>query len=241
MQPAYKSGCLVCGADLRYLEAPLELACAVCGSIHHADASCEAGHYVCDACHTGTADDWIEKRCATTGEADPMQLAIELMRSPLVKMHGPEHHFLVPAVLIASWHNVGGAASIAAAASDGKAAQVRKARRRAEMVPGGFCGSHGVCGAAVGCGIFVSVITGSTPLSEQEWRLSNEATAEALQVIAEQGGPRCCKRDSFLAILTMRDFVRERFGVFLPVAEPVLCEFLALNKECLGEACPFCP
>ncbi len=32
-----------------------------------------------------------------------MALAIRLMRLPAVKMHGPEHHFLVPAVLLAAY------------------------------------------------------------------------------------------------------------------------------------------
>jgi hypothetical protein len=239
MELAPKSGCLVCGAVLTYFEAPRDLACAVCGAVFPADASCDAGHFVCDACHSSSANDWIERRCATADGADPMRIAIELMRSPHVTMHGPEHHFLVPASLLAAWHNAGGPAALGSSAE--KSDQIRKARRRAELVPGGFCGTHGACGAAIGCGIFVSVITRATPLSGQEWRLSNEATAEALQAIAALGGPRCCKRDSFLAIIAARDFVGDRFGVALPIAEPLLCEFIRLNKECTGQACPFCP
>jgi len=239
MEMTPKTGCLLCGADLAYFAAARDLACAVCGETRPADAACAAGHFVCDACHRGSASDWIERRCATTTEPDPLRIALELMRTPHVKMHGPEHHFLVPAVLLAAWDLAGGPAWLKS--SDGRVEQLRKARRRAEQVPGGFCGTHGACGAAVGCGIFVSVITKATPLSRQEWRLSNEATAEALQAIAERGGPRCCKRDSFLAIVTARDFVADRFGVDLPIAEPVLCEFRELNKQCLGEACPFCP
>ncbi len=33
-------------------------------------------------------------------------MALNLMRSPQVKMHGPEHHFLVPAVRLAAYFNV---------------------------------------------------------------------------------------------------------------------------------------
>lgn len=38
-------------------------------------------------------------------------------------------------------------------------------------------------------------------------------TARALDSIGRVGGPRCCKRDSWLAILAAVDFVRERLGV----------------------------
>jgi hypothetical protein len=95
-----------------------------------------------------------------------------------------------------------------------------------------------VCGAGVGTGIFMSLATGATPLSEAPWRLSNLMTAESLRVIAEHGGPRCCKRVSFLAILQARDFLSRELGVALP-EESVKCEFSALNKECRKRECPF--
>nr|WP_292491793.1 DUF5714 domain-containing protein [Methanoculleus sp. 10] len=52
-------------------------------------------------------------------------------------------------------------------------------------------------------------------------------------------GPRCCKRDSWLAIRTAVTFLSERFGVTLPVLDTVRCEFGDINRECLREACPF--
>jgi hypothetical protein len=32
-------------------------------------------------------------------------MALNLMKNPQIKMHGPEHHFLVPAVLLAAYYN----------------------------------------------------------------------------------------------------------------------------------------
>lgn len=107
------------------------------------------------------------------------------------------------------------------------------------MVPGGACGTHGTCGAAVGTGIFVSLITRSTPLKKQEWSLANQMTAESLMTIARHGGPRCCKRDSWPATRTAITFLRERFGMSLPAEESLRCEFSDINRECLQEECPF--
>ena len=53
----------------------------------------------------------------------------------------------------------------------------------------------------MGTGIFISLITDATPLSKEDWGLANRMTAASLNTIAEHGGPRCCKRDSFLAIM----------------------------------------
>ncbi len=69
--------------------------------------------------------------------------------------------------------------------------------------------------------MFVSIISKSNPLAEEEWGLSNLMTSASLAAIGKIGGPRCCKRDSFLAIGTAVDFVLENFGVKMEKTKPV--------------------
>ena len=85
----------------------------------------------------------------------------------------------------------------------------------------------------------MSLVTGATPLSDTERKLSNMITAECLRVIAENGGPRCCKRESFWAIITAVEFVQREFGVVLPIELPPPCPFTSLNSECIRERCRF--
>jgi hypothetical protein len=229
----HHQGCLVCGAELEYLEAAAGMSCAICGQAVEADVRCVGGHYICDHCHANDALAWIERVCAQAETTDPWRLADGLMQSPLVKMHGPEHHFLVPAVLLT-------AAAEAAGRADEKPDLLAKARRRAEQVLGGFCGTHGACGAALGVGIAVAVWTGSTPLKVREWQLSNLATAAALTDIANQGGPRCCKRDTWLALAAAAAFFRTELGVTLAGPDTVVCPWHKLEGTCQGDTCPFC-
>ncbi|MCL0056812.1 DUF5714 domain-containing protein [Dehalococcoidia bacterium] len=154
------------------------------------------------------------------------------MRNPRIKMHGPEHHFLVPAVLLAAYFNM-------MRDSEEKERTIKKARERADNILGGFCGFYGNCGAAVGTGIFVSLITKATPLSKEEWRLSNLITSKSLATIANNGGPRCCKRNSYLAIIEAGKFLKEHFGTKIEVESQPRCEFSSLNKECTRNNCPF--
>lgn len=227
----YQSGCLVCGEPLQYYPAALEQTCAYCGGVFESAASCVQGHFICDTCHGAEADDLIERYCLQSSSRNPLEMAIALMSHPSVAMHGPEHHFLVPAVLLAAYHQV---------EPDGDLpARLKQARKRAEGVRGGSCGFCGNCGAAVGTGIFISLVTGSTPLSKLGWQLSNRMTAESLMAVAEHGGPRCCKRDTFLALQTARAFVREQFDIVLEMSEPIRCDFSSMNKECLLADCPF--
>ena len=152
------------------------------------------------------------------------------MQNEKIKMHGPEHHFLVPAVLIAAWCNKTG--------DPDKSEKISAAKKRAEKVPGGSCGTHGNCGAGVGTGIFISLITRSTPLAKEEWGLSNLVTGKTLVRIARHGGPRCCKRDVYLALDEAIIFLKENFSVALAPSR-IHCGFSENNKECLKDSCPF--
>ena len=91
----------------------------------------------------------------------------------------------------------------------------------------------------MGSGIFLSVITGTTPLSKETWKLSNLLTAESLQKIAQAGGPRCCKRDSFIAIETAVDFVNKHLNGKMKETTQIKCEHADYNNECLKDACRY--
>jgi hypothetical protein len=175
----------------------------------------------------------IENFCNNTESVDPIEIANFLMRNTIIKMHGPEHHYLVPAVMLSAYYNHTGT-------QHKKKAFLKVARKRAESVLGGFCGTHGNCGAAVGTGIFISIVTGNTPLAEKEWQLSNTVTGKSLLTIAEQGGPRCCKRDSYIAITVAIDFLEEQFNLSLP-KNPIICDFSEKNKQCKLHDCQYFP
>jgi hypothetical protein len=232
----HKSGCVVCGGELVYTEEPKELQCVFCRGVFRTQAMCRDNHFVCDACHSLGAGDLIERLTVGSLSTDPVEMALTLMKNPALKMHGPEHHFLVPAVLVSAF------CTASRRPEDEKERRIKKARERAGHVLGGFCGFYGDCGAAVGTGIFVSVVTDATPLSIKEWRLANLVTAQSLYVIANAGGPRCCKRNSFLAIEEAVRFAKNELGVAMEGAPRRLsCTFYPLNKECIKELCPFHP
>ncbi len=228
------AGCLICGADLVYREQPEQLPCSYCGRSFETEVVCRERHFVCDRCHALPAYDLIEQYCAVSEEVDPLAMATTLMKNPALKMHGPEHHFLVPAVLIAAW-------CCQQEQRDMAPLFLATARRRAEEVKGGFCGTHGACGAALGAGITISVITGATPLSQREWQMANLATSACLAAVAEAGGPRCCKRDTYLTLRRMTLYLNEHLGAGLPMPSMPECAFSILNRECLGNSCEFHP
>jgi len=226
--------CMICGKELVYFDDYREVECIYCHKKFNSNVNCIDGHYVCDTCHSMDAIELIENYCRETHKTNPIDMAIELMKNPSINMHGPEHHFLVPAVLITSYYNT----------LDNKDVKLKKleaAKMRAKDVKGGFCGFYGDCGAAVGTGIYVSVVLNTTPLSGKSWGLANLMTGTTLISLAKIGGPRCCKRNSFTAIREAAKFTDEHFNVKLYDYENYIpvCSFNSRNSECLRVKCPY--
>ena len=137
---------------------------------------------------------------------------------------------MVGAALLTAYKNAGGEIDLHTA--------LIEMMNRGKSVPGGACGFWGACGAGISAGMFVSIISKSTPLTAEPFGLSNLMTSKALEQIGTIGGPRCCKRDSFLSILAAVDFVREHFGIEMERQE-IICDYSAQNNQCIGIRCPF--
>ena len=227
----YTENCMVCGSPLVYYESSQEVNCHICDVRHNTNVTCQDGHYICDACHAEKGLSAINAYAMKTHSRNPVLIATEIMKNQAINMHGPEHHYLVVAALLAAHRNAGGTIDFNKA--------LHNAGQRAKKVPGGICGMWGSCGAGIAAGIFISIITGATPLSEKEWSLANQMTSKCLAVIAENGGPRCCKRDTYLTIFQAVAFVKDQFGIIMELPEQVTCEFSYRNKQCKTACCPF--
>lgn len=228
----HDSGCLLCGSPLVYSAAAEERVCAVCGEKYLSNCACEKGHYVCDRCHAAGLEAEFIPLLLRSREKDPQKLLEEVFALPGVHMHGPEHHAIVPCVLLAAYRNCGGELDLRSALGE--------ALKRGRQVPGGTCGYWGVCGAAAGAGIYFSILTRSTPLAGEVWDLPQRLAARCLNAIADAGGPRCCKRTARLAVREAVRYTTERLGPTMPETQPV-CGYVRKNRECIGERCPYYP
>lgn len=231
--PANKANCLICGEPLAYFEEAQEVKCAVCGARETGHSVCVAGHYVCDACHRARGVDCAIERCLASASADPIALAIEIMRDRSIYPNGPEHHTLAGAALLTAYRNSGGEVDLEKGLAE--------LRERSMQVPGGTCGFWGVCGAAASAGQFWSIVSGSTPMKPEPWAECQELTSRILGRLARLGGPRCCKRTGFTAVLEGAAFAKEKRGVEMKLPAKVRCPFFPRNAECLKERCPYYP
>ena len=221
--------CGVCGSPLVYQTESRRMSCTFCGQVGSAMIHCPEGHYVCDSCHQREAIDVLRQVAESSDSTDPVQILEVVMSHPSVPMHGPEHHAMVPVCIAVAVRNAGFPVP---------EASVERALERGTKVPGGWCGFYGACGAAIGVGIAVSVLTEATPLTGRERSLANEATAFALGEMI-LGQPRCCKRESRKALEAAVHFFHTHMNMDLAQDEEVRCTFSGRNRECPKEECPY--
>ena len=227
-----KNACLICGEELEYFpDRHEQMTCEICGKTVSSNVCCINGQFVCDQCHGRKSVESVLSACREISSKNPAEIAQRLFENSFVHMHGPEHHILVGASLITAYYNSGGKLELDEA--------LKEMTQRGSQVPGGTCGFWGGCGAALSAGISFSIISGTTPLSGESWGLCNLLTSRILAAMGNIGGPRCCKRTSFLSVIEASKFMNEHLPQAVETPHDVKCSFSHNNGECLKERCPF--
>jgi MoaA/NifB/PqqE/SkfB family radical SAM enzyme/ubiquinone/menaquinone biosynthesis C-methylase UbiE len=225
----HPSGCMVCGKEVGYLAQEREVPCHYCGGVKKTNALCVEGHYICDSCHQQDGLSAIRLLCAETKEQDMLLLLNTIRSHPAIPLHGPEHHAMVPGIILATYRNLGGRISREA---------ILTGIERGSKVPGGVCGFWGNCGAAAGVGIAFSVLLEATPLTPKARQQVQEVTSRVLGEIAHTQGARCCQRETVTALREAAFLSHQLLPISLLAEADFFCKQFSVNRECIGGQCP---
>ncbi|MBC2715454.1 MAG: methyltransferase domain-containing protein [Desulfobacteraceae bacterium] len=226
----FASGCMVCGTPLTYLENDRQKKCAFCGIVKAANAVCENNHFVCDDCHSSSATDIVRHICVNTDETDMIDLFNMIRCHPSIPLHGPEYHFIVPGVIVATYRNLGGQVS------DN---DIQTAIDRGKTIPGGVCAFWGGCGAALGTGAAFAVLLKGNPIKASERKMVQQITGTIINKINKLEAARCCQRETWTALKTAAELSMQYLEIPLRADGATHCTQQSKNKECMGKGCPY--
>ena len=118
--------------------------------------------------------------------------------------------------------------------------QLAELERRSNAVPGGVCAHWGICGAAISCGMALSILLENAPLKPEGWSDAQLMVADIAEKIAKAGALRCCKRDSRIAVRVATGWFNKLLGtdLALPSGSPT-CGVSSRNEACLTTGCPY--
>ncbi len=225
----FKSGCLACGSELIYNRYEIETHCYYCGTIKKTNVLCAKNHFICDDCHQQKGVHVIKLICTKTMKQDMFTLLKKIRCHPAIAMHGPEHHAMVPGIILATYRNLGG---------DIPEETIVAGIDRGSKVPGGVCGLWGSCGAATGVGIAYSLLLNATPLTARARQEAQSVTARVLTRISRITGARCCQRETFIALQEAARLSEEMLPVPLLARDNISCNQFENNRECIRKQCP---
>ncbi len=174
---------------------------------------------------------FIKEEVQKSLSKNPIEIVKGIMHKPYINIHGPEHHFLDGAAFLVAFKNSGGEISLKES--------LDTLKERTIKMPGAMCGFWGVCGAVASIGACLAIINQTGPLTDNAFYQDNmEYTASVISRMSQIGGPRCCKRNAFLALSMAAKFVKDKYGVEMDIKE-VHCEFRNFNSQCIKTRCPF--
>jgi len=171
----------------------------------------------------------IEHICATSKERDMLKLFQQIREHPSIPKHGPEHHAMVPAIIVTAYKNSGGKVSENA---------LKTAISRGSSVMGGACGFLGICGAASGVGIGFAILLESSPVAKKARSSAQKVTYAVLGKIAEYEAARCCHREVWTALNIASSLSETFLHVKLLAQMETKCDQKRFNQYCYGKACP---
>ena len=137
----------------------------------------------------------IKEICLKEKSKNPYMIWRKLIKFSNVPMHGPIHHIIDGAAFMTAMYNLDTA--------------LDELANRGSDMPGATCGKWGMCGSASSVGAALAIIHETGPLSSNEYYKHNlQLVSNVLLKVSEIGGPRCCKRNGFLAIKTAAELVK---------------------------------
>ncbi|MFW9926945.1 MAG: DUF5714 domain-containing protein [Candidatus Thorarchaeota archaeon] len=222
--------CVVCGKVLHKTKGDV-LPCSYCGKGEASDFTCEDNHFVCETCRTSAPVEIIQRTCIASKSDNPLYLANLLMHNPAIPMSGPEHHFLVPAVLLTVAHNAGQKMNLES--------HLRKAMKRINRFGLGSCARLGACGAALGVPIAISLLLGADYSKPKERQIVLRASASAVTEIANLPAQRCCKASVYSSLRIGSVFLSQELELNITSISHLVCQFKESNPECVGNQCPY--
>ena len=160
------------------------------------------------------------------------------MADPRCPAFGPLHHFVVGAVLLACRRNAEAAPERQSMLRE----DLEEMIARSSCVPGATCARWGVCGAAASAGMAYAIVRGNEPLRKEGWQDGQLMVSDLLAKIARSGSPRCCKRDSRVAVVGAVPYFNALGGPQMSESKATpACATHAQNSVCMGSACSFFP
>lgn len=222
--------CSICNSVILYKEDFFEAKCEFCGKEEESYIICSNNHYLCKVCAAKEVMDKLYAILPSIDYKNPIDIAEKIISKCGFSGHTP--HPITAAAFLTAVKNV---------TNHITTEDVLEGISRAYNIPGGWCGYHGACGAAVALGTSFSVLLNATPSSDKERSIANRVTSAGLLEVAELGGPYCCVASIRVVLEKGIELSKKYLGLEFPDKQIKYkkCWAATFQPNCKKEKCRF--
>lgn len=227
--------CVICGGKVTQGIKIYEAKCAVCGKDIKTNYVCENGHYVCNHCKLDRIINGIKEICLNYKSTDPIELAFQLMDSPLFKNIMGCRYYVIPTVALYTVNkNLGGK-------FDDFDKTLDNIIHLAMLCPTSLCKMGGVCGMSIATGVTLpEYLTKEEPEKvEAMIKFHGEMSINSVESESYMGSRDCCNRNVIVSILAAVKFSSDYLWVDMNLPDRIVCNYSKGNPRCNHEKCRF--
>lgn len=207
----HEHGCPKCGSALQFRDNPVSIKCDICRKTRITVVQCINGHSVCDSCQNKRLSTIIQNTCLTTSETDMTVLMESIIKKTGIDGCSPAYHLAVPAIILATYRNLGGNIS---------ENQIKSGIDRGKTIPYGSCGFSGICAASAGVGIALSIILEASPGKTLERNLIIKITGRINEKLSQAYTQTSCFKNVTKALIELANVSGEILPFKLKASEP---------------------
>lgn len=225
--------CVVCGGKVTQSFETFETKCAVCGKNLITHYVCENGHHVCNHCKLDVISKDIKNICLKSKSTNPVEIALELMDSPIFKNIIGCRYYVIPAVsLFTAEKNLGK-----------KYENFDKTLDRlihlSMLCPSSLCKMCGFCGMSAVTGLTLKEYLSkeNTERAESILRAHAEMSINAIEDRSFMGSKNCCNRNVIISVLAGIKFCKDYLWIDMDYPSKIVCRYSKDNPRCNKEKC----
>ncbi len=205
--------------------------CIYCARPAYRGRFCQQGHAICESCDLAEPHELVRVAALASVDRETIPLMNRIRNHHRFPLCGPEHHPLIPAIILAVARNIGLGVS---------SADIEVGIERGRAIPGASCSYWGVDGAAVGAGAAFAVLLDSDPYHGKARTQVQRVVEKVMSRIIAYESPRCCMRECWTALRVVDEISADILGEKIPAGDDAGCKHTGKVRECTGRACPLC-
>ena len=230
-------GCLLCDQNINDIDTAFLVPCSICGTPTTILRPLQTPPYMCETCEEHETYTFVTDALLGNAALDPVTIMLDIVHERAVNICSNNFLYLTCGALLSSYLKTSNSTNLPR--------MLTLAKERIFALPRSACSLWSSYGIAQAAAIFGTLIAPHHENKSDPHSVSQHIVLKGLTSIAtsyyRHGGPRCCRRNAFVILLSTITFLRKHFDYPMAYPTNITCSFSNTSRSCGQPQCAFYP